>query len=82
MLFPQGIFGSSLKKLLQESGKTVLYTTHYIEEAAQICDRIGILNQGKIVALDTPDALRDKIKKEQKLIYLIVEGITQTQIDK
>ena len=70
-----------VKKTVQESGKTVLYTTHYIEEAAQICDRIGILNQGKIVALDTPDALRYKIKKEQELICLIVEGITQTQID-
>jgi ABC-2 type transport system ATP-binding protein len=70
-----------VKKTVQESGKTVLYTTHYIEEAAQICDRIGILNQGKIVALDTPDALRYKIKREQELICLIVEGITQTQID-
>ena len=52
-----------VKKTVQESGKTVLYTTHYIEEAAQICTKIGILKQGKIVACDTPDALRDKIKE-------------------
>jgi ABC-2 type transport system ATP-binding protein len=65
----------------KESGKTVLYTTHYIEEAAQICDKIGILKQGKIIACDTPNALRDKIKKEE-LIYLIVEEITQAQIEK
>jgi ABC-2 type transport system ATP-binding protein len=58
----------------------VLYTTHYIEEAAQICDKIGILKQGKIVACDTPNALRDKIKNEE-LIYLILEEITLAQIE-
>ncbi len=70
-----------VKSTVQESGKTVLYTTHYIEEAAQICTKIGILKQGKIVALGTPDALRDKIKNEES-IYLVLEDITQTQIDK
>jgi ABC-2 type transport system ATP-binding protein len=67
-------------RVSKESGKTVLYTTHYIEEAAQICDRIGILARGKLIACDTPDALRDKIKKEER-IYLIVEEITQQQIE-
>ncbi len=43
--------------------------------------KIGILKQGKIVACDTPNALRDKIKKEE-LIYLIVEDITQAQIER
>jgi ABC-2 type transport system ATP-binding protein len=69
-----------VRKTVVESGKTVLYTTHYIEEAAQICDRIGILKQGQIVALDTPDALRAKIKKEE-VIYLAVEDIVQIQIE-
>ncbi|MGD0996180.1 MAG: ABC transporter ATP-binding protein [Candidatus Bathyarchaeia archaeon] len=69
-----------VKKTVQETGKTVLYTTHYIEEAAQICDKIGILKQGKIVACDTPNALRDKIKNEE-LIYLILEEITLAQIE-
>ncbi len=69
-----------VKKTVQETGKTVLYTTHYIEEAAQICNKIAILKQGKIVACDTPNALRDKIKNEE-LIYLIVEEITLAQIE-
>jgi len=69
-----------VRKTVVESGKTVLYTTHYIEEAAQICDRIGILRQGQIVALDTPDALRAKIKKEE-VIYFAVEDILQSQIE-
>jgi ABC-2 type transport system ATP-binding protein len=70
-----------VRKTVQESGKTVLYTTHYIEEAAQICDRIGILKQGKIVALGTPNALRAKIKNEE-LIYIVVEEIKRSQIEK
>ncbi len=65
----------------KESGKTVLYTTHYIEEAAQICDKIGILSRGKLIACDTPNALRNKIKKEER-IYLILEEITQQQTEK
>ena len=70
-----------IRKTVEETGKTVLYTTHYIEEAAQICTKIGILKQGKIIACDTPDALRDKIKKDE-LIYLILEEITPAQIEK
>jgi ABC-2 type transport system ATP-binding protein len=69
-----------VKKTVQETGKTVLYTTHYIEEAAQICTKIGIMKQGKIVALGTPNALRDKIKNEEA-IDLIVEDITLAQIE-
>ena len=70
-----------IRTTVQETGKTVLYTTHYIEEAAQICTKIGILKQGKIIACDTPNALRDKIKKDE-LIYLILEEITPVQIEK
>jgi ABC-2 type transport system ATP-binding protein len=70
-----------VKSTVLETGKTVLYTTHYIEEAAQICTRIGILKQGRIVACDTPDALRHKIKNEE-IIYLVVEEIVQDQINK
>ena len=69
-----------IRKTVQETGKTVLYTTHYIEEAAQICTKIGILKQGKIIASDTPDALREKIKKVE-LIYLILEEINSAQIE-
>lgn len=42
---------------LQRSGVTVLYTTHYMEEAERLCDRVAIVDQGKLLALDTVDRL-------------------------
>jgi len=64
----------------KETGKTVLYTTHYIEEAAQICDRIGILSHGHLIACDTPAALIEKIKQEER-IFLVLEGVTPQQVE-
>jgi len=43
---------------LREEGRTVLLTTHYMEEADQLCDRIAIVDHGRIVALDTPAGLK------------------------
>ncbi len=42
---------------IRERGHTVILTTHYMEEAETLCDRVAIMDAGKIVALDTPDAL-------------------------
>jgi ABC-2 type transport system ATP-binding protein len=42
---------------LNKSGVTLLYTTHYIEEAEKLCHRVGIMDQGKMIALDTPATL-------------------------
>lgn len=64
----------------KETGKTVVYTTHYIEEAAQICTKIGIMNKGKLIVCDSPSAIRNMIKKDE-LICLIVENMTQKQVE-
>lgn len=48
-------------KELQKMGKTIILTTHYMLEAEDLCDRIGILNKGSVVAIDTPWALRKKM---------------------
>ena len=42
---------------LKQLGKTVIYTTHYMEEAERLCDRVGIMDHGKLLALDTVDRL-------------------------
>jgi ABC-2 type transport system ATP-binding protein len=46
-----------LIRQLAADGMTILITTHYIEEAEKLCDRVGILSQGKLIACDTPKAL-------------------------
>ncbi|HLF25554.1 MAG TPA: ATP-binding cassette domain-containing protein [Anaerolineae bacterium] len=58
---------------LKVEGHTVLLTTHYMEEADQLCDRIGIIDQGRIIALDTPAALKRRIG-QQDAIRLEVAG--------
>ncbi len=70
-----------VRSTVRETGKTILYTTHYIEEAAQICDQIGILRKGQLIACDTPDAIRGMIKKSE-LIYIVVEEISPQQTEK
>ncbi|MEP0826084.1 MAG: ATP-binding cassette domain-containing protein [Nitrososphaera sp.] len=47
-----------VKRLVDEEKITVILTTHYMEEADMLCDRIGIIDRGKIVALDTPNGLK------------------------
>ena len=49
-------------KLLNKQGVTVILTTHYLNEAEEMCDRIGILNKGDLVALDTTKNLLNRIQ--------------------
>lgn len=56
----------SLRELIleiKEEGRTVLLTTHYMQEADQLCDRVGIIDQGQIIALDTPNSLKSTINQ-------------------
>jgi ABC-2 type transport system ATP-binding protein len=46
---------------LRDRGMTILYTTHYMEEANRLCDRIAIMDGGKIIAMDTPLQLRSQV---------------------
>jgi len=52
-------------RLLNDLGVTIILTTHYLEEAEEMCDRIAILNKGNIVALDTTKNLLDKIQTKK-----------------
>jgi ABC-2 type transport system ATP-binding protein len=45
---------------LNEGGTTILLTTHYIEEAERLCDEVAILDEGRVVAVNTPDELMDR----------------------
>ncbi|MHB8410618.1 MAG: ATP-binding cassette domain-containing protein [Candidatus Acidiferrales bacterium] len=50
-----------IRRLRDESHLTILLTTHYMDEADKLCDRIAIVDHGKLVALDTPTRLKDSI---------------------
>jgi len=62
-LDPQGRAGfwSFIQQMRKESGLTVFVTTHYLDEADQMCDRIAIIDHGKIVALGSPSELKDRL---------------------
>jgi ABC-2 type transport system ATP-binding protein len=50
-----------IRTLRQKSGMTILLTTHYMDEADKLCDRIAIVDHGKLAALDTPTKLKDNV---------------------
>jgi ABC-2 type transport system ATP-binding protein len=51
-----------IQKLVKEENITIILTTHYMEEADTLCDRIGFINKGKMIAIDTPQQLKLMIK--------------------
>jgi ABC-2 type transport system ATP-binding protein len=55
---------------LKETGKTVLLTTHYMEEAEQLCDRVAVMDHGQIIALDTPAALIHQYFQETAIEFV------------
>lgn len=66
-----------LIKTIRDRGTTVIITTHYMDEAEYLCDRVAIIDAGNIIAMDTPDALIDNLvasgferPKEMKLANL------------
>src|SRR5580704_15419821 len=78
---------------LHDQGQTILLTTHYMEEADQLCDRVAIMDHGRIMALDTPAALKQSIGADTvvtvkasgdltalgELLSREVEGVTRTR---
>lgn len=50
-----------IKALKREEGTTIIVTTHYIEEADYLCDRVGIVDQGRMVAMDAPERLKQAV---------------------
>jgi ABC-2 type transport system ATP-binding protein len=60
-----------LVRQVRERGRTVLLTTHFMEEAEHLCDRVAILDRGKIVALDTPANLIRSLEAEERVVFCV-----------
>jgi ABC-2 type transport system ATP-binding protein len=55
---------------LREGGVTIILTTHYIEEAEEMADRIGVISKGEIILVEDKTALMEKLGKKQLTLYL------------
>ena len=60
---------------LRARGRTVLLTTHYMEEAARLCDRVAVVDQGKVIALGTPRELIASLGAEQVVEFEVGEAV-------
>ncbi|MDH3277524.1 MAG: ABC transporter ATP-binding protein [Nitrosopumilus sp.] len=92
-----GLDPSARRKLLDylkdrvKTGLTIFFTTHILTEAEYLCDEIAIIDKGKILAIDTPDALKNRFGKEktikihllenQQEISSLLSGIPDCKID-
>jgi len=77
-------FGSQVTQLiarrLRESGVTIILTTHYIEEAEDMADRVGVINKGELIVVEEKTALMQKLGKKQLRVQLHepLSGLPQT----
>jgi len=65
---------------LQAENKTILLTTHYMFEADALCQRIGVINHGAIIALDTPEGLKNLVR-DLSVIELEVFGVAPSMVE-
>jgi ABC-2 type transport system ATP-binding protein len=65
---------------LQAEQKTILLTTHYMFEADSLCQRVAVINNGKIIALDSPEGLKGYVR-DQSVIELEVFGVSPEVVD-
>jgi ABC-2 type transport system ATP-binding protein len=56
-------------KAIRDQGKTVVLVTHFMDEAEYLCDRIAIIDQGRVIALDTPQGLIQSLDGEQRILF-------------
>lgn len=60
---------------LRKQGRTIILTTHYMEEAEELCDRVGIVDHGKLIALGSPRHLKDKFSaKDLEEVFIQLTG--------
>ncbi len=63
-----------IRKIHKEFGMTIFLSTHYMEEADKLCDRIGIIDNGKIQAIDKPSTMKNALGND-RISFTLVDGI-------
>jgi ABC-2 type transport system ATP-binding protein len=63
-----------IRSISQEEGRTVILTTHYLEEAEELCERVAIMDNARIVALDTPAGLVASLNADARISYADENG--------
>ena len=69
----------SLLEELKREHRTILMTTHYIEEAERLCDRVAIIDEGRIVALDTPTRLQQQSKNASSIVVTCATAFPESR---
>ena len=68
---------------IKGQGKTIFLTTHYMEEAQELCDRVGVIDYGKIIALDTPQNLITSLDADSKVTFRVEDRVVSaTEFEK
>jgi ABC-2 type transport system ATP-binding protein len=91
--FSRTLRGFIREELCRKQGKTILLTTHYMDEADELCDRVAFMNEGRIVTVDSPGRLKETIPYARILEircqggiaeggFLRVPGITQAYVQR
>jgi ABC-2 type transport system ATP-binding protein len=70
-----------LVRQIQDQGRTVFLTTHFMEEAERLCDRVAIIDRGQIVALDTPEELIRSLGVEKRIIFILPDGPSELPLN-
>ena len=68
-----------IRKIHKEFGMTIFVSTHYMEEADSLCDRVGIIDYGKIQIVDTPESMKNKLETDMITFSIIPDEIKQEQ---
>jgi ABC-2 type transport system ATP-binding protein len=70
----------TVKQLRDQRGMTVLYTTHLMEEAQELSDRVGIIDHGEIIALGSPGELIQQVGEQDRLIFKVGEATVSDEL--
>ena len=65
---------------MKQAGRTIILTTHYMDEAEQLCDRVAIMDHGKVIALDTPKELIATVCSEDIVEFAVSSQVSETRL--